>query len=227
MKQRNYRFDTAKFFLIWMVILVHAFWSYWDFPANSSHAWFRALLLAYAMPLFSFISGYYIPTDMIKWNRAIELFSICVVFNVAGVILGRFIGISRTFWSVVPVMWYLWVYCACLVVVPMLMKRNKEVGLFCAFLISWAVCLIPSMRLEWQLIGRFCGFVPFFALGAYVGNSFKATPVRNMLNGAKSSHPLLWLWGACATLCDYNFCVNALGIFINDRSWTVLARRWN
>lgn len=206
MRQRNYRFDTAKFVLIWMVIIVHAFWSYWNFPANSSFAWFRTLLLAYAMPVFSFISGYFIPTDKIKWERVVELFFVCVAFNIVGVAWGQRIGVIGTFWSVAPVMWYLWVYCACLISVPLFMKRNKEGGLFCAFLLSWVVCLFSSTSVEWKFMGRFCGFFPFFALGAYIGSSSKAILIREALKGDNTAYLPFIIGGGYVCALIFSLC---------------------
>jgi len=179
-KKRIPRLDTAKFILIWMVIVCHSFWSYWRFPENSCFSWLYCLLLAYAMPMFAFISGLFIQVGEIRWRKFAETLFLCVVLNMIGALWGKWIGIRISFWSVAPVMWYLWVYAASVIVLPLIMKKSSAVGLAFSFVLSWGVCFIPGFfRLEF--FGRFCGFLPFFALGAYVGNAPNMKGVRVFL----------------------------------------------
>jgi len=74
MTNRIYKLDVAKAILMAFVVGVHAFYTYWQFPYANSQMRVRCLFLAFAMPCFAIISGYFMP-NKISWKKAGELLS--------------------------------------------------------------------------------------------------------------------------------------------------------
>lgn len=177
---RIYRFDMAKAILIVMVLVQHAFFSY--FNINSSRDLTesaRFLCLAFTMPTFAFLSGWFMKKRL-DCAGTIKILFLCLVFNIIDNIFARGAGVRSSWFPLViaPSLWYLWVLGLARLVVPLITHLPGFV--FLSFLISWSVCFLPS---HWGMVfsGRFFGFLPFFSLGCFVGNSHNMSLIRKRL----------------------------------------------
>ena len=182
---RILRFDSAKTILMFLVLIQHCFFSYfitYDFRDLSEA--FRFLCLGCTMPLFSFLSGWFMckPASI---SDILRLGFLCVCFNICGNVLARGAGV-RASWiplALAPSLWYLWVLMISRIIVPVFSKIPGS--LLISFLTSWLVCFLPH-HYGIALLGRFFGFFPFFMLGCVVGNDFRFTKIRSMLMVQKS-----------------------------------------
>ena len=179
-----HRFDTAKFILIWLIIMCHACCSYLPFPlSNQWRNGLRFVLLFFSMPLFAFISGWFIHPGKIPWSRLLSLLWLCFLFNMLGNVVAIQRGYRHTIFCVAPVMWYLWVLATCRLCIP---KMYKIPGwLVLSFSISWVVCFIPQ-NCGTHFLGRLTGFLPFFSLGSWIAHSSKAEKFRLWLTSPSS-----------------------------------------
>lgn len=205
------RFDTAKAILIVLVLAQHAFFSY--FKINQSRDLTEAarfLCLGFTMPTFAFLSGWFMKRKA-SCADAVKLLFICLVFNIIDNIFARIAGCRTSWFPIVlaPSLWYLWVLVLARLIIPWMAHIPGFV--FLAFLASWSVCFLPP-RLGMVLPGRFFGFLPFFSLGCFLGNSLDLLPIRKSLMDAEEKWCLIKYLLPLSVLYAIGFLFTARGV---------------
>ena len=176
---RIYKFDTIKAIAMVNVILLHAYVSTIPGPALFK-SMFSSGVLGASMFLFSFISGYMIRPGRWNWSRLFRLLVVAVIANFAINYVEMRSGYepSHGYRCVADSLWYICVLIACKVLLPFFTR--PAMALCVALLISWTAFLLPD-SLNFNPMHRFLGFVPFFALGYFVGNDKSASRIRDWL----------------------------------------------
>lgn len=169
------------------VILVHAYVCV--IPGSKLFQdMFVSGVLGASMFLFSFISGYMIRPGGWNWNRLVRLFLVAVAANFLINYFDKRSGFdpSRGYRCVAVTLWYIFVLIACKILLPLF--RRPVCSLCVALVISWSSFLLPT-GFGFNPMCRFLGFVPFFALGYYIGNDKTAIKIREWLaNDSKKRH---------------------------------------
>lgn len=185
---RIYKFDTIKAIAMVNVILVHAYVS--TIPGSKLFKnMFVSGVLGASMFLFAFISGYMIRPGRWNWNRLIRLTIVAVVANFMINYIDMRSGYepSHGYQCVADSLWYLCVLIACKLLLPLFPR--PVVSLCVALLISWTSFLLPE-SFRFNPMHRFLGFVPFFALGYFVGNDISAARIREWLINDSKERPI-------------------------------------
>lgn len=177
---RVFKFDTIKAIAMASVVIVHVYAGIVFPKPVMFRQCFIAGILGASMFLFAFISGWVIRPGKWNWNRLGRLLCVAIAAN----FLVNFSEIasgfnpSHGFANVAHTLWYMAVLLACKVVLPIF--RRPAVALCISVLISWTAFLLPD-SLGFNPLDRFLGFVPFFALGYFVGNDKVATKIADWL----------------------------------------------
>ena len=162
--ERNYKFDNIKVFLMLLVIIAHSMDnSYGD----KGQEQIRFLCLSYAMPLFTFISGYFSKPQISASKLLKSLLWPCILMSVVNYTLQALVVKDYTFslWKPAFATWYLWALLAFRFLLPYLCRIPHILPI--SFVVSWLAGFIPFVGTT-LCISRIVCFLPFFLLGYYV-----------------------------------------------------------
>lgn len=215
---RIYKFDTIKAIAMVNVILLHAYVS--TIPGSALFkSMFLSGVLGASMFLFSVISGYMIRPGRWDWGKLFRLLLIAVIANFAihYVMIRSGYEPSHGYRGVAFSLWYICVLIACKIVLPVFSRPAW--ALCVALMISWTSFLWPFV-FSYNPIARFFGFVPFFALGYYIGNSATANRIREwLINDSKNMYIyriLLILATVAFVLIRLTPISHSIGLIINN-----------
>ena len=158
-KLRNAYYCNLKLFLIWLVIFCH--WIEPDIWADSALYSIYRLIYLFHMPLFSFLSGYFLKDTagcIRQLKRMLPLYLLCQAIAV---------GLKLTPWHI-PwwVLWYLLSLCFWLIGSALFLRLGR--GKWILFILSLTVgCLcggVPWVGRPFSL-SRTLVFFPYFWLG--------------------------------------------------------------
>ncbi len=174
MRERVYKWDNLKFFMMMGIVMEHALIIY-NYPRELEMLW--GAFISFLMPLFTFISGYWHKPKGIKalLEAYIKPF---LLFSAINFIVGYFF--YPTYHSGLHLVGYaMWYFIALFVfslVTPRLLKRFKLSTICIVSLIAvLAYCSFPSVGkyeilLRTFQVHRLIGFYPFFLLGVAIRN---------------------------------------------------------
>lgn len=156
--ERNAKWDFYRGLLIWGVVIGHMITALKS--GDSSYVWLHTFLRMYDMPMFAFISGYFIYNGLGKHTlkqgivRRIQTILIpTIIWNVIINVLTRNMNLY---------LWYLWSICFCNILVFSIAKtsKNKIVTffLFTFFLIIFHTGIGGKLNIGFLLFPCIVGF---------------------------------------------------------------------
>ena len=156
--ERNAKWDFYRGLLIWGVVIGHTITALKS--GDSSYVWLHTFLRMYDMPMFAFISGYFIYNGLGKHTlkqgivRRIQTILIpTIIWNVIINVLTRNMNLY---------LWYLWSICFCNILVFSIAKtsKNKIVTffLFTFFLIIFHTGIGGKLNIGFLLFPCIVGF---------------------------------------------------------------------
>ena len=178
MKLRLHKLDSLKFLAMVCVLAAHIMMMT---PGRVIlRPYCVIVVLGPAMFLFSVISGWCIKPGRQNFARNLRFLGVVVAFNLLLNIIDHYVGgnTRRSLLSVANTYWYFYVLLACRFVLPFF--KRPLMALFVACLFSWLSFLYP-VGMCVNPIGRFVGFVPFVALGYFIGNDLSAVRIKQYL----------------------------------------------
>lgn len=199
MKERIYLFDNAKVWSMLMVVFGHT--TIASFGSSNlwiSYMWFFGEI--YTMPLFFFISGFFIKPSKVKISQLLKSILLpFILFNTFYLFYEPlFKSNSNPKWYIPAFsMWFLWVLFFYRLLFPVIIKI-KHIFIY-SILAALIVGLIPFGG--YFAISRFFCFLPFFLLGYYVNNEKKLQFIKtNILKPFKTKDIIIFasiilFWG--------------------------------
>jgi len=167
-KKRIFLWDNLKIILILFVVIHHASLPYGILKGQRWCDMLLMLLMPYAMPTFTIISGYWFkPRPINVLARKFLLSSMFVLFLCYGLWPD---GVYLP-WTL-DIMWYLWVLFFYYLITPKLLKYNLNFIMLASVILSLIAGFIPILGQSFSL-GRMIGFYPFFVLGLKIRSSAK------------------------------------------------------
>ena len=170
MRERIYKFDNAKIFLIFLVVLGHCVELYIDKYSAANKIFI--FIYSFHMPFFIFITGLFqkktINYKNFPFKKILYYIYLTILMMIMLTMIDLFFGeeVSFSLLSGSIIYWYLIVITVYLLLVPILNKLNFKYTFILSILLGLAIGYDVNIG-DYLYLSRIIVFFPFFYLGYY------------------------------------------------------------
>lgn len=174
-KIRNYKLDNVKTLLIFLVVVGHLADFYVKQSSNMQFLYF--FIYIFHMPLFIFLSGYFIKSTIdgnrFRVEKVLSFFILYILLKVAFYTLFKYVfsdpGVQFNTFEESGVAWYL-LAMSIWICMTYILQQIKPAILIPITFIAGILIGYDSFARDYLIISRVIIFSPFFLLGYYINN---------------------------------------------------------